>query len=384
MVIGLSPQNQLSLYFHIPFCTRKCDYCHFYVVPDKEQFKNLLLRGLESEWKLWLPHISNYSLSTIYFGGGTPALFGPENIAEVLSWINETFPFATYDPEITLEANPENITIEMMQAYSKAGINRVSIGVQSLNDSELTLLTRQHNSNKAVEGIHATYDAGITNISIDLMYDLPSQTVNLWQNTLKKLVELPISHVSLYNLTIEPHTVFHKYKDKLAPLVPKEQISLDMYTSAIDHLEKIGLHQYEISAFAKDGNFSKHNTGYWTGRPFIGFGPSAYSFWKGERFRNVANLHKYAKALEEGNSPVDYRDTLSVEDRRKELLAVAVRLSDGVDYREFQELFGELSEETLETLGQLIQNGLVMLDERKYKLTPRGVLLYDSVAAELI
>lgn len=384
MVISLSPKNTLSLYFHIPFCKRKCDYCHFYVIPDKEEHKVLLLDGFRKDWEYWLNDMKGYHLSTIYFGGGTPSLFGPNRIAEVLSWINKEFPFKNFDPEITLEANPENITLEMMEAYRSAGINRVSIGVQSLNNSELTLLTRQHDSQKAIDAIKSTYDAGIKNISIDLMYDLPSQTINQWKNTLKQVGNLPISHLSLYNLTIEPHTVFDKYKETLISKIPNDEISLEMYSSAIDIFESYGFKQYEISAFAKEGKISQHNTGYWTGRPFLGIGPSAFSYWKGERFRNIASIHKYVKKLDAQLSPIDYRDELTSSERKRELLVVALRLIDGVDILEFENSYGRLEEDTHLILKSLIQDKLLSFENSRYALTKKGIVLYDYVASELI
>ncbi|MEC7840508.1 MAG: radical SAM family heme chaperone HemW [Chlamydiota bacterium] len=385
MVIGLSPKNQLSLYFHIPFCKKKCDYCHFYVVPDKEEFKQLLLTGLQQEWLHWANKIETYDLTSIYFGGGTPSLFGPQRISQIIQWVQEIFPFKNSPPEITLEANPENITIEMMRAYKDAGINRVSIGVQSLNNSELIVLSRQHNAHAAIQAIIDTHAAGIDNISIDLMYDLPSQTAASWHNTLNQIQKLPITHLSLYNLTIEPHTVFHKFKEKLTPSIPCEDMSLDMYKTAIASLHDIGLVQYEISAFAKNGLHSLHNTGYWTGRSFIGLGPSAYSFWKGERFKNISNIHKYAKLLSEGDSPVDYYDELSIDDRRKELFIVALRLLNGCNYNEFKTRYGCLDQESNTTLNRLVRNGLITCkNDCHYALSEQGLLLYDYIASELI
>ena len=384
MVISLSPQNTLSIYFHVPFCKRKCDYCHFYVIPDKEEYKILLLDGFSKDWEFWQNQLKGYDLTTIYFGGGTPSLFGPERIAEVLSWINKEFPFKIFNPEITLEANPENITLEMMEAYHNAGINRVSIGVQSLNNNELTLLTRQHDSQKAINAIKSTYNAGIKNISIDLMYDLPSQTVNKWKETLIQVGDLPITHLSLYNLTIEPHTVFDKYKETIISKIPNDETSLEMYSSAIDIFESYGFKQYEISAFAKDGKISQHNTGYWTGRPFLGIGPSAFSYWKGERFRNIANINKYVRKLDAKLSPVDYRDELTTSERKRELLVVALRLIDGVDIVEFENTYGKIEKDTNSMLEFLIQNKLLSFKNSRYALTKKGIVLYDYVASELI
>lgn len=368
-----------SLYFHIPFCTRKCDYCHFFVLPDKPELKQQLLAGLEKEWLLRAPQLHNKSIATVYFGGGTPALIGPEAIARILDWVQPDS-----DAEITLEANPENITLELMAAYRKAGINRASIGVQTLDSGLLTQLGRLHRPQKAVEAVLKTHEAGIENISIDLMYDLPGQSVAQWESTLVEAGKLPIRHLSLYNLTIEPHTVFFKKEAQLRPMMPDEEASLNMYKQAIAYLESVGLKQYEISAFAHEGFASKHNSGYWTGRDFLGFGPSAFSYWEGTRFRNIAHLNKYCRGLEDGKFPIDFSETLDPEARRRELLAIRLRLNEGVNLTEFEKTWGLLEVSIKEDLNRLKSQGLITEKNQCIHLTPRGVLCYDSVASDLV
>ncbi|MFS8563032.1 MAG: radical SAM family heme chaperone HemW [Rhabdochlamydiaceae bacterium] len=291
--------EEISLYFHIPFCTRKCPYCHFYVTSNKQSSKDLLLEALKQEWELQKEKIEGKKVISIYFGGGTPALFGPAPIQTILSWIS-----IPPHCEITLEANPEEITFELMQAYKAAGINRVSIGVQSLDNDLLKILGRTHNAEKALSGIEATYKAGLTNISIDLMYEIPHQSLSVWKKTLSQLNNLPIKHLSLYNLTIEPDTLFFKKSKKLTPHLPSSDACLEMLNLAVTELEKVGLYRYEISAFSQEGYQSCHNTGYWQGRPFLGFGPSAFSYWEGSRFRNIAHLQKYADRLQASLSPL--------------------------------------------------------------------------------
>lgn len=365
----------VSLYFHIPFCTRKCPYCHFYVLPDEERFKAQLLTSLALEWQMQAPLLQNKTQISLYFGGGTPFLFGPTAIQTIIDWASPP-----KGCEITLEANPENVTLELMQAYKKAGVNRVSIGVQSLDDSSLGTLHRTHNAETALRAIERTYEAGIDNISIDLMYDLPSQTLESWERTLSRLEKLPITHLSLYNLTFEPHTVFFKHRKKLTPLVPAPDLSLRMLQSAVDRLEALGLKRYEISAFAKPGFASKHNSGYWTARPFLGFGPSAFSYWEGKRFRNIANLSAYSKALAENRSPVDFAETLAYPDNLHELLAVRLRLLEGVAFSEFP----ELPASTHDILRSLSAQGWIELTPARAKLSQEGLLFYDSVAAAII
>lgn len=363
--------GEISLYFHIPFCTRKCPYCHFYVAPDKEPLKELLLESLALEWDLHKDKLHGKKIISIYFGGGTPALFGPRPIKTILSWID-----IPQNCEITLEANPEEMTLELMQAYKECGINRVSIGVQSLDDQLLKVLGRRHSSKKALESIQAVYEAGISDISIDLMYEIPHQTLSVWQQTLRQLDDLPITHLSLYNLTIEPHTAFFKQQKKLLPYLPSSEACLDMLNAATAYLEKIGLKRYEISAFAKGGKESCHNTGYWQGRPFLGFGPSAFSYWNGCRFRNIANLNKYAEKLKNNLLPIDFEETLSETARSKELLAIALRRLEGVSLKQHPIL--------MQVSDELLKQGWITLENERAKLTPSGLLFYDSVAEVIV
>lgn len=370
-MVGLN----VSIYIHIPFCKKKCDYCHFYVIPDKEDHKALLLKGLYQEIDNYQHHLHGTHIVSIYFGGGTPALFGPDRIEQVLAKI----PNISKDCEITLEANPENITKEMMDAYRKVGINRVSIGVQSLNEPLLKILSREHSAEKAIRAIEDTFAVGIENISIDLMYDLPGQTLDAWKETLRRACELPISHLSLYNLTFEPHTVFFKKREALTKLIPSEEISREMYERAIELFEGAGLNQYEISAFAREGKYSRHNLGYWTGRPFLGFGPSAYSYWEGKRFRNIENLNKYCRHLEQDESPVDFIEELDPEAKMRELLVIGIRVFTGLDLDKFS-----IDQKTQETIHTLVEEGYLTLDNTTLKLTRKGTLFYDTVATQLI
>jgi oxygen-independent coproporphyrinogen-3 oxidase len=236
MIGDLAPSDDVSLYFHIPFCKRKCDYCHFYVLPEEEKAKQRLLEGFKLELALLQPFLEKKRVVTLYFGGGTPSLFGPSRLASLLEFIKKTCQVLP-SAEVTLEANPENVTLEVMQAYAAAGINRVSIGIQTLDPNLLELLGRLHHPETALQAIHTTYQAGIRNISIDLMYDLPKQTLQHWASTLDQIKTLPLRHLSLYNLTIEPHTIFFKKQAQLRPWLPNEETSLAMYEMAIENLE---------------------------------------------------------------------------------------------------------------------------------------------------
>lgn len=371
---GSVVRSPISLYFHIPFCTRKCPYCHFYVIPNHPDHRAALLEGLLLEWKRVRPYLENHQVVSIYFGGGTPSLFGHEPIATLLDTIERESSLAP-QCEITLEANPEDIDLPFMQGYQRAGINRVSIGVQSLVDPSLQLLERTHSAKKALEAIGSTYEAGIENITIDLMYELPDQTVASFQETLDQIASLPISHLSLYNLTIEPHTPFSKRKLNL----PSNEEGLLMLNAAKEHLEAIGLNRYEISAFAKPGYESVHNTGYWTARPFFGLGPSAFSYFEGSRFRNVAHLSRYLKALKGGKKAIDFSETLPYPKNILELLMVELRLLRGVEIGKF-----DLPETTHKTLKNLEDEGYLLREGQTLKLSEKGLLFYDTVASEFV
>ncbi len=358
----------ISLYFHIPFCTKKCPYCHFYVIPNQPRYHDVLKEGLALEWAMQKPLIEGKKIVSIYFGGGTPTLFGAQAIGEVLSWIGPV------DAEITVEANPEDGTLELFTALKAVGVNRISLGVQSLDDRSLMTLERTHSAQKARQAIFNAHNAGIENISIDLMYDLPDQTESSWCYTLDQLKDLPITHLSLYNLTIEPHTSFSKRTLTL----PKPEESLRFLHKAMETMQNLGFDRYEISAFAKPGKQSRHNLGYWTYRPFLGFGPSAFSYWEGERFQNMANLQRYTKTLKEGNSPISFREKLPYPQNFKEQLSVGLRLKEGF------KLPAEIPAETTEAIEKLIQTGFLDQSGDVVKLTERGKLFYDTVATELI
>lgn len=357
----------VSLYFHIPFCTKKCPYCHFYVIPNLIAYHQILETGLSLEWERQLPLLLNKNIVSIYFGGGTPSLF-VHGIQKILEKISAHF---SLDCEITIEVNPEDATLELFEKLLEMKINRVSLGVQSLDDRSLQTLERIHSAKKAEDAIFQASRAGFKNISIDLMYDLPDQTESSWMYSLSKLAHLPIQHLSLYNLTVEPHTSFYKRRDALK--FPSEETSLRFLERAVVTLESIGLKRYEISAFGKP---SIHNVGYWTGRPFLGFGPSAFSFWNDERFRNCSNLQRYTRALKEVKSPVDFREKLPYPQNLREKIAVQLRLLDGID--------ANLPSEILKTLEPLVDQNFLVKKNGRIFLSEKGILFHDTVASQIV
>ena len=376
--------NLVSLYIHVPFCTKKCPYCHFFVQPNSLESQETFLSSLNKEWDLRSPLFLGKEIVSIYFGGGTPSLLPAKAIEDILSLIQKGP--ATISPtcEITLEANPENVTLARMQEFVKAGINRISMGVQSFDDQLLQILGRTHDSGKAKKALDSIVQAGISNLSIDLMYELPHQTLETWENSLLEVKNLPITHLSLYNLVFEPGTLFHKKSKRLSPTLPSEEDSLQMLNLAVSHLESFGLGRYEISAFSRPGYESLHNVGYWTGRPFLGLGPSAFSYFEGRRFQNIAHLKKYEQALLQNTLPESFEETLPFEQKQKELLAVELRLLRGVDMTLFQEKTGILSPSLESSIENLLTKNWLKKKNERLSLSEEGLLFYDSVASELI
>jgi len=308
-------------------------------------------------------------LVSIYFGGGTPSLF-PEAAEMVLSWFS-----GLDDVEVTFEMNPEDVTDALLNRLKEIGINRISLGIQSLDDSELICLGREKSTTTTIEQVSKI----IPNLSIDLMYDIPGQNRYSFEKTLKKALTLPITHISLYNLTIEPHTVFHKKRPKM----PSEKESFEMHKLAIQEIEKAGLERYEISAFAAPGFESRHNVGYWTSRPFLGLGPSAFSYLDGTRSQNIPNIMRYDRLLKEGKSPTHFSEKLSPDLSQNELLGVEIRLTQGVNLEIFEKKHGKMHSGLKKSIKQLIDMGLAQKKET-LALTEKGLLFYDSAMEILI
>ena len=320
------------------------------------------------EWEQKKALLQDQRLISLYFGGGTPTLFGAQAIGEIIERCG-----ASQKVEITVEANPEESSLELFSALKAAGVNRISLGVQSLDDRSLQTLERTHSATKAKQAIQDAKNARIENVSIDLMYDIPHQTESSWVYTLDQIKDLPIEHLSLYNLTVEPHTSFHKRK----VTQPLAEESLRFLHLALHSFEKLGFDRYEISAFAKPGFESKHNLGYWTFRPFLGFGPSAFSYWEEERFQNVPNLQRYHRSLKAEQSPISFREKLPYPQNLKEQIAIQLRLKEGL-------ILPPVPEETAKAIEALTAQGLLEQIGGYTRLSERGKLFYDLVASELI
>jgi len=270
-----------------------------------------------------------------------------------------------------------------MKGLRSLGINRVSIGVQSLIDLELKILGRTHTARESEIAVKAAAKAGFDNITIDLMMELPHQTLESFETTLDRALDLPITHLSLYNLTFEESTPFYRKRKQLQKACPSSSVGKEMLDLAIARIEGAGLKRYEISAFAKEGQEAVHNSRYWRGEPFEALGPSAFGYIDGRRFRNHRNFPKYIDAIKNGQSPIDFEETLLDNERINELLMVELRLFKGVDLDEFAKRHGPIPHKTHQSLDSLVKDGYLEENER-IRLTERGRLFYDTVAEAII
>lgn len=337
------------------------------------QESDLYIEGIKKEWDFRKNSLSD--VVSIYLGGGTPSLLSLSEVEQILHL------FKGFSPkEITIEANPDDVTLEKMIGYRNLGINRISIGVQSLDDTNLKMIERLHSAKKAKEAIETAFLAGFTNITIDLMYDLPNQTFSSWKKTVDEALLLPISHLSIYNLIFEEGSLYYKKKKELSLFTPPEEISLKMLTYAVEKTKQHGLDRYEISAFCKKGYESIHNRGYWEGRPFVGLGPSAFSYLDKKRFRNIPHLKKWRSHLNKNEDPKDFEEELLYPENVKELLTIRLRLLKGI----FLSDFPNLPEESLSTLDRLANDGFLEKSLSHFKLSEKGKLFYDFVASELV
>lgn len=360
----------LGIYIHVPFCGRKCSYCSFYSLPyDKnsaEGYVDAVLRNLE-----FYGDISQIT-DTVYFGGGTPSLLSGAQIGSIVCAVRQNFRL-TENAEITLEANPNTLTTERLKEYARAGVNRLSIGVQSLNDDELRFLGRTHTAGRAEKAVLDACDAGFGNISCDLMLALPNQTKNSLSATVERLAKLPIQHVSAYILKIEEGTPFAH--SGVSELLPDDDETADLYLRAVELLEENGFKQYEISNFALDGFESRHNSRYWKCLDYIGIGPSAHSCSGGIRFAAESDIQRF---IGSPTQPVYITDEnpLGIEERAM----LKLRLTEGINLGEF----GERRLTVERKLPSLIENGYIRRNGENIALTPKGFLVSNAVIGTLI
>jgi len=373
-----------GLYIHIPFCVKKCAYCDFYSTTTEPSKIEKFLNAAENEVELYAQHpvFAQIKFRTLYIGGGTPSLLSAQQIDKLFQKVLSRFHFAK-DFEFTIESNPETISFSKLKEYRSVGINRLSIGVQSFSDSELQTLGRIHSSDQAKKCIEWASQAGCDNINLDLIFAIPGQTLNDWQDNLEQAIQLKPKHLSIYCLTIESGTPLERQilSGKLKKV--NEETEREMYLWSIDVLSTAGYQHYEISNFALTGFECKHNLMYWDGSPYLGIGPSAHSYWNGHRQWNVGSLEQYLKLLKSNIKPVAGQEQLSQDQKILEFLYLNLRTIHGIDIRQFKYQFNlsfiEKFEKVLERLHNHPDGELFHLQKNILKLTPNGFVLFDEI-----
>jgi oxygen-independent coproporphyrinogen-3 oxidase len=375
-----------GLYFHIPFCERKCSYCDFYSLPLNDlasEDVNRFIDALSAEVDALTADIDrNPLVGSIFFGGGTPSLLSAESVRSMIGHINTIFPLA-HDCEITLEANPGTIDLPSLRQFKQAGVNRLSIGVQSFHDAELQFLDRIHTVAEARQSIADARSAGFEHLSIDLMFGIPHQTLNQWEMNLEEAAKLELEHLSCYSLTVEEGTPYHQMILTGSADAPDEQLDAEMYERAIELLTAYGYEQYEVSNFAKAGGRCRHNLNYWHHGEYLGFGPSAHSFIGNKRWWNISDLFSYLKSIEAGNLPFANVELLSNTELFNEAVFLGIR-SDGVDLGRLQDRFGIALDPTVGKLKEYIGMGLIVSNGGRISLTSKGYVLCDEICSELM
>ena len=370
-----------GIYIHIPFCKQACHYCNFHfstLLKGKNEFLGALLKEID----LRKSYLAGEKIETIYFGGGTPSLFSSEEIKSILDKLRGSFEI-TQDPEITLEANPDDLTIDLLKGLKEAGINRLSIGIQSFFEEDLRWMNRAHSVEQAMECIQNVRDIGFNNLSIDLIYGSPTLTDDKWKRNVDLAIELEIPHLSCYALTVEPRTALDSMikKNKVQDIDP--DIQARQFLQLINWLGDAGYEHYEISNFAMPGKRSRHNSSYWQGKKYLGLGPSAHSFNGHSREWNVSNNAIYAKSILDGIIPSSSEELTSTQ-QLNEYIMTSIRTSEGTNLEVIRERFGEnAAAETGKKTDQYIKRELAIKKDKSIILTTEGKLFADRIAAEL-
>lgn len=410
-------KKDLGIYIHIPFCIKKCGYCDFNSYEGMEEVIDEYVRAVKREISFYNPSCPPfekggeggiYEVISIFFGGGTPSILKSWQLLEILESCKKLFNLKT-DAEITIEANPETFTADKLRELRKGGFNRISIGVQSFNDRLLKKLGRVHDLKKAYQGILSARDAGFENISIDLMFGIPDETIDDWESDIKTTIELKPEHISTYNLTIERGTQFWSETQAKACgyRLPDEDKQLEMYEKGIGLLIKSGYEHYEISNFAKacsersesNGRKCLHNQIYWRNEEYLGIGAGAHSYMDGERRWNIKTPEDYINAIipckiplippllkgDLGGFATAGSERLEMKGVMGETIMMGLRMLEGINLQNFKKRFGvELKSIFSDTISQLLKNNLIIFDNGNLKLTHKGLLFYNDVSAEFL
>ena len=368
------------LYLHIPFCLSKCIYCGFYSVANTRQ-KAVYLDALEREIRLRSRYLAGGPVRTLYFGGGTPSLLSGEELAGILQTLRNTFQI-TPDAEITLEANPEQLTPEYCRTLRDLGINRLSVGVQSFQDPVLRFMGRRHTANQALEAIRNAAAAGIGNISIDLIFGVSERSDDQWAEDVETALSLPIRHLSCYALTPEENSILYKQIQRHTHAPVDDDQATRQYEQLCQRLQYSELHHYEVSNFAQEGFESRHNSAYWDHTPYLGLGPSAHSFDGKSRQWNPANLSQYLHNIEEGRF-YEEREVLDEKALYNETLLLSLRTQKGLDLNALRDRFGiSRVNALLEYFHTHVPQAHYTETESRLRLTETGLWFADGIAGD--
>ncbi len=369
-----------GIYIHVPFCKQACHYCDFHFSTQLGK-KEAMLRAIKKEIELRKDEFENHKVATIYFGGGTPSILTTTEIETLVTAVHENYKLVE-NPEITLEANPDDLTDDKIIELSNSPINRLSIGIQSFFDEDLKLMNRAHSSDEAIKSL-STATQYFDNISIDLIYGIPGMDNNRWKANIERALSFELPHISSYALTVEPKTALKKFIEKgIVANVDDEQAEAQ-FNILVDVLEKNDFVNYEISNFGKQGYFSKNNTSYWQGKKYIGIGPSAHSFDGQNRSWNVRNNPKYIKALEGEVLPKE-TETLSKTDRYNEYVMTGLRTIWGVSLEKIELNYGQAYLDYLnKQTKKYLEKHLLFVDDGKLLATKKGKFLVDGIASDL-
>ena len=386
-ILNLSTLGDMGLYVHIPFCKQKCMYCDFPAYQNLQDYYETYVYALVQEMDLWVsehPESKERSIDTIYFGGGTPTELSVQQLQMIVDKIKSTFTI-TDDCHMTIESNPGEVDLQYLTKLVKLGFNRISFGVQTFDDKALTMLHCSHNGEKAKQAVYDAKKAGFTDINIDLIYGLPRQTLEDIQHNLHIVKDLPINHISTYGLQVEVGTYLYHLVQKNLISIPSERIDEAMYDTMMEGLKELGFERYEISNFAKDSSYSRHNLKYWHYVDYLGFGAGAHSFYEGIRRSNNRNVMPYIQAVDRYTMPTIDTETITVERAQEDFCFLALRTKWGLDEQKFEDRFG-VSVHNLfgNILEDLVTKGLLEYQNGSYHLSSEGAKHGNYVFSQFI
>lgn len=373
-----TPSNQAGLYIHIPFCASKCGYCSFYSIKSINLIPEYL-KALKQEMEFYKNLFTSFD--TIYIGGGTPSLLSMQQLKSIFIALNKYYKIDPHS-EITIEVNPGDVSLAYFQSLRTLGINRLNIGIQSLDNNILKFLGRRHNSQEAIAAINDARTAGFENVGLDLIYGVHHQNIKLWKRTLQKALSFAPEHISCYQLSLEAKTPLYKKYDAEGIKLPKEKEQLKFFLTTAELLENAGYIHYEVSNFARKDQFkSRHNQKYWQHAPYLSLGPAAHSFLDNRRWWNKPSVNNYLKEITQGKMPVGNEEKLSAEQLKLEALFLGLRTKAGINLKLYKIRYGaDLLEDKKTIIESLIKNKLVEVKDGFLRPTRTGLAVADSLA----